>query len=71
MARITTVLLKHLSTGCSCNYTLSISLFSLTALSFPIRVTSRASESAELPLKNYAQCHQHIGASSTHATFYR
>lgn len=71
MARITMALRKRPSTGCSCNYTLNISLFSLTALSFLISVTSRASKNVQHPMKSYEQCHQHIGATSMRATFYR
>lgn len=71
MARITMALRKRPSTGCICNYMLSISLFSLTALSCLIRVTSRASKNGQHPMKSYEQCHQHIGTTSMCATFYR
>lgn len=60
MARITMALWKRPSTGCSCNYTLNISLFSFTALSFLIRVTSRASKNVQHPMKSYELGHQHV-----------
>lgn len=69
MAQTTMALRKRPSTGCSGNYTLNISLSSLTALSFLIRVTSRASKNVQHPMKSYEQCHQHMGATSMCATF--